>query len=77
MPTVNNFGASQVVLVLRSPPTNAGDVRLEFYPSVGKIPWRRKWQATPVVLAGESHGQRSLVEYSPCGHKESDMTEAT
>ena len=32
---------------------------------VGKIPWRRKWQPTP----GESHGQRSLVGYSPCGHK--------
>ena len=39
---------------------------------VGKIPWRRKWQPTPVFLPGESHGQRSLVDYSPRGHKESD-----
>ena len=44
---------------------------------VGKIPWRRKWQPTPVFLLGESHGQRSLVGYSPWGCKESDMMEAT
>ena len=31
-----------------------------FDPWVGKIPWRRKWQPTPVFLRGESHGQRSL-----------------
>ena len=37
-------------------------------------PWRRKWQPTPVFLPGESHGQRSLVGYSPRGRKESDMT---
>ena len=44
-------------------------------PWVGKIPWRRKWQPTPVFLLGKSHGQRSLAGYSPWGHKESDMTE--
>ena len=38
-------------------------------------PWRRKWQPTPVFLPGESHGQRSLVGYSPWDRKESDMTE--
>jgi len=32
---------------------------------VEKIPWRRKWQPTPVFLPGKSHGQRSLVGYSP------------
>ena len=32
-------------------------------------PWRRKWQPTPVFLPGASHGQRSLVGYSPWGHK--------
>ena len=32
---------------------------------VGKVPWRRKWPPTPVLLPGESHGQRSLVGYSP------------
>ena len=42
---------------------------------VGKIPWRRKWQPTPVFLPGESHGRRSLVGYSPQSHKESDTTE--
>ena len=42
---------------------------------VGKIPWRRKWQPTPVFLPGESHGWRSLVGYSPWSRKESDMTE--
>jgi len=40
-----------------------------------EIPWRRKWQSTPVVLPGKSHGQSSLVGYSPWGHKESDTTE--
>jgi len=46
-----------------------------FDPWVGKIPWRRKWQPTPVFVPGESHGQRSLVGYSPRGRKESDTTE--
>ena len=46
-----------------------------FDPWVGKIPWRRKWQATPVLLPGKSHGRRSLVGYNPWGHKESDTTE--
>ena len=38
-------------------------------------PWRRKWQSTPARLPGKSHGQRSLIGYSPWGHKESDTTE--
>ena len=40
-----------------------------------KIPWRRKWQQTPVLLPGESHGGRSLVGCSPWGLRESDTTE--
>ena len=44
-------------------------------PSVGKIPWRRKWQSTPVFLPREFHGPRSLTGYSPWGCKESDMIE--
>ena len=40
-----------------------------------EVPWRRKWQSTPVLLPGKSHGQRSLVGYSPWGCKESDTTE--
>ena len=50
---------------------NAGDPG--FDPRIGKIPWRRQWQPTPVFLPREFHGQRSLVGYSPWGHKESDM----
>ena len=42
---------------------------------VGKIPWRRQWQHTPVLLPGKSHGRRSVVGYSPWGSKESDTTE--
>ena len=45
-------------------------------PWIRKIPWRRKWQPTPVFLPGKSHGQRSLVGYSPWGCKESEMTES-
>ena len=40
-----------------------------FNPWVGKISQRRKWLPTPVFLPGKSHGQRSLVGYSPWGHK--------
>ena len=39
-------------------------------PWVGKIFWRGEWKPTPVFVPGESHGQRSLVGYSPWGHKE-------
>ena len=50
--------------------------RLRFDSWAGKIPWSRKWQpGTPVFLPGELHGQRSLVGYSPRGHRESDTTE--
>ena len=38
-------------------------------------PREKKWQPTPVFLPGESPGRRSLVRYSPWGHKESDTTE--
>ena len=47
--------------------------RLGFDPWVGKIPWRREWQPTPVFLPGESHGQRSPEGCSPRGLK--DTTE--
>ena len=45
-----------------------------FDPWVEKTSWRREWLPTPAFLHGESHGQRSLVIYSPWGHKESTMT---
>ena len=44
-------------------------------PWVRKIPWRRKWLPTPVILPGESHGQRSLAGCLPWGRQESDITE--
>ena len=56
----NYTGASQVTLVVKNLPANAGDVRdIGSIPGFGKIPWRRAWQPTPVFLPGESHGQRS------------------
>ena len=44
---------------------------------VGKMPWRKAWQPTPVFLPGEFHRQRSLEGYSPWGHKESDASKYT
>ena len=72
--------ASQLRLVVKNPPANAGDTRGGFDSWVGKIPKRRKWQPTPVFLPGEPHGQRNLADYSPkfygpWGHNESEMTE--
>ena len=49
--------------------------RPRFDPWVGKILWRRKWQPIAVLLPGKSHGQRSLVDYSPWDRKELDTTE--
>ena len=70
--------ASQVVLVEKNPPANAGDVRdAGSIPGSGRFPWRRARQPTPIFLPGESHEQRSLVGYSAWGHKELDMTKAT
>ena len=51
--------------------------RCRFDPWVWKIPWRRKWQPTPVCLPGESHWWRSLVNYSPWDSKESVTSVAT
>ena len=48
--------------------------RPRFDPWIGKSPWRRKWQPTPVSLPGKFHGQRSLAGYSPRCRKESDTT---
>ena len=61
--------------VVRYLPTDAGDMRLRFNPWVERIPWRRKWQPTPVFLPGKFPGQRCLVGYSPWSDKELDMTE--
>ena len=57
MPTLGERGFPGGSVVKNSP------VKQEhrFDPWVGKIPWRRKWQATPVFLPGKSHGERSLM----------------
>ena len=62
--------------MVKNPLANTGDVReARFDTWVGKLPWRRAWLPTPLLLPIESHGQRSLASYSPWGHKESDTTE--
>ena len=43
--------------------------RRRFGSCIRKIPWRRKWQPTPVFLSRESHGQRSLAGHSPWGRR--------
>ena len=62
--------ASQGVLVVKNPPANARRYKRHLFdPWVGKIPWRRAWQLTPVFLPGEFHGQRSLAGYGSWGRK--------
>ena len=62
--------------MVKNPPANAGDAGdCGFNPWVKTIPWRRKWQPTPVFWPGKSDGQRSLEGYSPWGCEESDMAE--
>ena len=61
VPTKGFPGGSMV----KNPPADAGDIGDRFNSLVGKIPWRRAWQPTPVFLPGKSHGQWSLVGYSP------------
>ena len=62
---VHSISASHVVPVVKSLPTNAGDISdVGSIPGSGRFPWRGKWQPTPVFLPGESQGQRSLEGYS-------------
>ena len=63
--------ASLVAQVVKNPECES----CGFDPWIRKIPCRTAWQPIPVFLPGESHGQRSLLGYSPWGHKESDTTE--
>ena len=66
---------SQLALEIKNPPAHEGDImRHGFDPWVGKIPWRRKWQPSPVFLPGESHGHRSLAG-TVHGVTESDRSE--
>ena len=65
-------GASHVAPVVKNLPANAGVLRAtDSIPGLGRFPWRRVPQPTPVFLSGQSHGQMSLMDYDPKGHKES------
>ena len=69
-----SYGASQVVQWERIclPMQERQETRV---PSrIRKIPWRRKWQPSPVFLLGKSHGQRDQMGYNLWGRKESDTT---
>ena len=62
--------------MVKIPPANAKDITdAGSIPESGRSPGRKAWQPTPVLLPRESHGQRSLVSYSPCSRKELDTTE--
>ena len=61
----------------KEPACQCRSKRFRFNPWVRKILWRRAWQPTPVFLPGESHGQRSLAEFSPYSCHESDTTKVT
>ena len=61
-----------VTQMVKNPPAFR---RPGFSPWVRKMPWRRKWMPTPVFLPGKFHGQKSLVDSSPLGHKKLDLTE--
>ena len=68
--------ASQVVIVAKNPPANAGDILETQFWSLGwEDPLEEGMKSTPVFLPGESHRQRSLAGYGPHGCKESDTIE--
>ena len=61
--------------VVKNPPASAGDPRdTGSMPGSGRFPWRRKWQLTPGILPGESHGKKSLVVYSSRACKKLNRT---
>ena len=60
---------SQIIILYTLNLYSAVYRRLRFNPWVRKIPWRKKYQPAPVVLPGKSHGQKSLVGYSPWGRR--------
>ena len=63
--TVVLFWGSPGGKVVNNPPANAGDARdTGLILELGRSPWRRAWQLTPVFLTGKFYGQRSLASYS-------------
>ena len=71
----HNCRASQVALWYRIPLPMQEMRETMFDPWFRKIHWHRKWQPIPVFLSGKFHGKRRFAGYSPCGHKELNMTE--
>ena len=72
----NLKGASQVVLAVKNPPTNAGDIReVGSIPGSGRCPGEGNGNPLQHSCLGKSHGQRSLVGYNPWDHKELDTTD--
>ena len=59
--------ASLIAQLVKTCACNAGDQGS--IPGLGRFPWSRRWQPTPVFLPGESHGQKSLAGYSPWDRK--------
>ena len=70
--SILRFGDFTGGSLIKNLPASVGDGG--FDPWVRAIPWRRKWQPTPVFLPRESHEPGSLAGYSPWSHKESDTT---
>ena len=69
--TIGIYGALPIAQCVKNPPAGQDT----WIRSLGQEDlWKRKWQPTPVLLPGESHGKRSLVGYSPWGRKELDTT---
>ena len=67
-----------MALVVKNPPTNAGDRRdVGSIPRSGRSPWKKAWQPTPVFLPGESPWTEEPGGLQSVGQKESDTTEAT
>ena len=64
-----------MALVVKNLPAMQDTQGFVFNPWVGKMPRSRKWHPIPVFLPGKFHGQSSLADYSPWGHKELDTME--
>ena len=62
-------GASLMAHGIKNPPAMQESQEMRIWVWVWKIHWRKKWQPTPAVLPGKSHGQKSLAGYIPWGHK--------
>ena len=74
---VGNIWARLMAQAVKNLPTSRRYRRHGFDLWDRKMPWRRKWLTTPVFFPGKSHGLRSLVVYSPWGHKGSDTHKGT